>query len=301
MPQLRYHIVDVFTDTPFGGNQLAVYVDGRGLSSEQMQNIAREMNLSETTFILPSADSANDYRVRIFTPWRELPMAGHPTIGTTFVMGREKMIDVSGASGKIMLEEGVGPIPVTYTVENGLPGMITMQQLAPKFGPRFGDRAAIAAMLSLSVSDLGDTPMEVVDCGMSLLYIPLNSLNAVQNLKLRIDLYEQVTNEVGTGEIFVFTHETVQPSSTVHSRMFAPGLGISEDPATGGAGGPFGCYLVKYGLVQGNPARIVSEQGFEMGRPSLIYIDIERAGDTYTRVSVGGRAVYMGEGTLHLG
>src|SRR5687768_15618435 len=111
MPQLRYHLVDVFTDTPFGGNPLAVYMDGRGLSGEQMQNIAREMNLSETTFILPAEDAANDFRVRIFTPRRELPMAGHPTIGTTFILGREKMIDVSGAAGKAILEEGVGAIP----------------------------------------------------------------------------------------------------------------------------------------------------------------------------------------------
>lgn len=298
MPQLRYHLVDVFTTEPFGGNQLAVFMDGRGVSGELMQRIAREMNLSETTFILPPDDPANNFKVRIFTPGRELPMAGHPTVGTTFVLGHQKLIDVSGATGSIILEEGVGPINVTYTVENGLPGLVKMQQRLPVFGAIYEDRAAAAAMLSLTADDLDSTPIQVVSCGVPFLFVPVRSLRAVQNIRFRIDLYERVREETGTGEIFVFTRETLHPDSTVHSRMFAPGLGIGEDPATGAASGPLGCYLVEYGLADGR--HMVSEQGFEMGRPSIIEIEIERDGGEYKRVVIGGRSVYMGEGTLHI-
>jgi trans-2,3-dihydro-3-hydroxyanthranilate isomerase len=298
MPQLHYHLVDVFTHQAFGGNQLAVFVDGRGLDTALMQNIAKEMNLSESTFILPADDAANNYRLRIFTPGREMPMAGHPTVGTTYVLGREKMIDVSGSTGKAILEEGVGPITVTYEVENGIPTIIKMQQPMPTFGPVFEDRALIVRILSIEPTDLADLPVEVVSCGVPFLYIPITNLEAIGRTHLRLDLWEQHLKHYAASSPFVFTMETVHATSTVHSRMFAPEMGITEDPATGAASGPLGCYLVRHGLVQGNPAVIVSEQGLEMGRPSFLHIEIAREGDTFTHVSVGGQCVYMGQGTL---
>src|SRR5215212_206100 len=149
MKRLRYHLVDVFTDRQFGGNPLAVFTDGAGVSGELMQLIAREMNLSETTFVLPPADAANHFRVRIFTPAQELPMAGHPTVGTTFILAREHMIELRPDETTIKLEEGVGTIPVRLTFKDGVPDLILMQQPLPRFGPRFEERRLIAEMLSI--------------------------------------------------------------------------------------------------------------------------------------------------------
>jgi trans-2,3-dihydro-3-hydroxyanthranilate isomerase len=302
MDRLHYHLVDVFTNQRFGGNQLAVFTDGRGVAGDLMQTLAKEMNLSESTFILPPDDPANDYHIRIFTPGRELPMAGHPTVGTSYILAREGKVEIASGRGALRLEEGVGPISVTLEMNGDLPGLITMQQPMPTFGPTMTNRDLAAGMLSLSPDDLDpNLPVEIVSCGVPFLYIPLTSLRAIQSIKLRMDLYEQYLTELdGPGEVFVFTSETVNPDSTVHSRMFAPGFGIPEDPATGAASGPLGCYLVKYGVVTDNPSAIISEQGFEMGRPSIIHIGIERSGEQFTRVSVGGECVYIGAGYIEV-
>src|SRR5689334_22697754 len=149
MTKIPFRIVDVFTDHPFGGNQLAVVTNGRGLSTQVMQALAREFNFSETTFVLPPEDPANTYKVRIFTPTHELPMAGHPTVGTAFVLARERMIPLDSSEANIVFEEGVGPIPVKIKFKDGAPDLIYMTQPVPKFGPRFTDVSAIAGLLSL--------------------------------------------------------------------------------------------------------------------------------------------------------
>lgn len=301
MATKHYQLVDVFTNTRFGGNQLAVFTDGTGLSTEVMQRIARELNLSETTFVLPPQDPTCDCQVRIFTPARELPMAGHPTVGTAYVLARRAESAVQSGQVRYRFEEGVGPIPVTVNMNAGTPDMIFMQQPAPKFGPVVEDRAGVAAILSLDERDLApDLPIEVVSTGVPFLYVPLKDMEVIQRASPRLDLWEQVTNGIGVPEVFVFTLDTLRQGSTVHSRMFVPQFGIMEDPATGAASGPLGCYLVKYGLVTDNPAVIVSEQGFEMGRPSFIHIEIERTGDAYTRVLVGGQCVHIGGGYFEL-
>ncbi len=293
MRTLPFCWVDVFTDALFGGNQLAVYTDGRGLDTATMQAIAREMNLSETTFVLAPADRRNDYRVRIFTPGRELPMAGHPTVGTTFVLQRKNMVQGS----KVRLEEGVGPIEVT--LEDS--GLIWMRQLSPKFGPEFADRGAIAQMLSLPENAIEpDLPLEVVSCGVPFLFVPLRTLDAVRSIRIRADVWQRALEGFPTHEVFVFTRET-EAGGTVHSRMFAPDLGIMEDPATGAASGPLGCYLVRHGLVPRSPrVEILSEQGFEIGRRSFIHIVIESSGGEISGVHVGGRCRFVAEGTLEL-
>ncbi|MBI5666849.1 MAG: PhzF family phenazine biosynthesis protein [Chloroflexi bacterium] len=300
MRKLHYHLVDVFTDQRFGGNPLAVFTNGRGLTTETMQAIAKEFNLSETTFVLPPEDPANDWRVRIFTPASELPMAGHPTVGTSFVLATEKLVDVSEQQPTIRLEELVGVIPVTFTFDGGQPVMATMQQLPPRFGPVFEDRRAVADMLCLDVSALDDGPVEVISCGTPFLLVPVKTLAAVQNIRLRIDIWERALANYESSKLFVFTRETIYPGSTVHSRMFAPSLGIREDPATGAASGPLGCYLVKYGWVKANPAVIVSEQGIEIGRPSFIHIRIEQTGGQINGVFVGGQCVYIGKGYIEV-
>ena len=306
MRKLRYHLVDVFTDRQFGGNPLAVFTDGAGLSDGLMQLIAKEMNLSETTFVLPPADAANNFRVRIFTPAQELPMAGHPTVGTTFILARERMIDSAGGEGDaattIRLEEGVGPVPVRVDWRDGAADFIEMSQPLPTFGPRVGDAAAVAGMLSLDESDIDERfPVEFVSCGVPFLFVPLKSLAAARRARPRVEMIERVLAGL-SHEVFVFTTETEFDGSGVHSRMFAPGLGVTEDPATGGASGPLGCYLVRHGVTRSAGAEldVTSEQGVEMGRPSFIRIRIAHEGATVTKVRVGGRCRYVGGGHLEL-
>jgi trans-2,3-dihydro-3-hydroxyanthranilate isomerase len=308
MRRLHYHRVDVFTDRAFGGNPLAVFTNGRGVATETMQAIAKEFNLSETTFVLPADDPRHDCRVRIFTPGAELPMAGHPTVGTAFVLAREHLIPRDAEEVTVIFEEGVGPVPVRVRYERGEPVYAEMTQPPPSFGPRLTDTALVAEMLSLSADDLDpDLPAEVVSCGVPFLYVPVRSLDAARRARPRADLFERAARDGAPSEVFLFTREVEREGSTVHGRMFAPGLGITEDPATGAASGPLGCYLVRHGLVACDPyAEIVSEQGIEMGRPSFVHIRIERdaakesppAG--ITAVKVGGRSHYMGEGFIEV-
>ena len=304
MKQLHYCLVDVFTNQPFGGNQLAVFPDARGLTPEIMQALAKELNLSESAFVLPAQDAASDYRVRFFTPAVELPMAGHPTVGTAFVLAYEGMIQLVEPETTITFEEGVGVVPVTLFVQEGQVHLIQMRQPLPTFGPVFTDREAIANMLSLDPAPLDTAlPLEVVSCGVPFLFVPIKSLEAIRAIRFRLDIWERVLRDFATPHVFVFTQEVIHPNSTVHSRMFAPAMGIAEDPATGAASGPLGCYLVRHGLVQ--PARtgssqMVSEQGFELGRPSLVQVKIELDGEHITGVSIGGQCYFMGKGWITL-
>ena len=304
MKQLRYRLLDVFSNRAFGGNQLAVFTDAQNVSSEVMQSIAREMNLSETTFVLQPKDAANDYHVRIFTPAVELPMAGHPTIGTTFVLARDHLVERLERITALKLEEAVSTIAVTIEWENSHPSFIEMMQPLPTFGSRFADVGAMAEMLSLSPDAIADTnlPMEVVSCGVPFLFVPLKDLKAVRGIRFRLDVWEKVLRDFEAPHVFVFTRETEIAGSTVHCRMFAPANGIGEDPATGGASGPLGCYLVRHKVLP--PARMVecvSEQGLEMARPSFIRIRIELNQEgQIIAVRVGGCCHAMGEGYLEI-
>lgn len=300
MSSRSYHLVDVFTDRAFGGNPLAVFLDGRGLSDALMQSIAKEFNLSETTFVLPPGDPACDFRVRIFTPANELPMAGHPTVGTTFVLTRAGLVRPDKARTMITLEEGVGPIAVGIDWKNNEPSFIEMRQPLPKFGPAIEDRAGIAEMLSLKTEEVrADLPIQVVSCGVPFLFVPVTTLDAMGRIRFRMDVEEKLKLE--SKNIFAFSTETQFPGSGVHSRMFSPSLGVPEDPATGGATGPLGCYLVRHRVIASDgELRCVSEQGVEMGRPSFLHIRISHAGDEITEVHVGGTCYYMGSGQLEL-
>ncbi len=311
--KLRYHLIDVFTDRPFGGNQLAVFANGQGIPASLMQQIARELNFSETTFVLPPKEVDNHFLVRIFTPFVEMPMAGHPTVGTAFVLALEQMVDPSAPAVTVRFEEGVGVIPVTIQWVDGRPGLIKMSQPLPKFGPEFADRALMAAMLSLNPAQIApDLPLQVVSSGVPFLYVPLTDLAAIRQVKLRQDLWEQHLSNFAAAQVFVFTRQTELENSAVHCRMFAPTFGIIEDPATGSASGPLGAYLIKYGLVktadrrpqtaEGQPELVtfISEQGFEMSRPSLIQVEIAHDQGRITGVAVGGHSVYVGEGFIEV-
>ena len=313
MTDHAFHVVDVFTDRPFGGNPLAVFPDARGIPESLFQAIAREFNLSETTFVLPPEDEANHCKVRIFTPAAELPMAGHPTVGTAFVLVREGILDPSASGGVLRFEEGVGLVPVT--VEPGPrgsrdPGRITMTQPLPRFGPVFDDREAIAALLGLKPGDLlSGAPVQSVSCGVPFCLVPLRSLDAVARANLQTALWERALKAWVANAVLVFSRETDSPGHHVHARMFAPAFGVQEDPATGSAAGPLGCYLIHHGLVD-SPAGVgdvdlVCEQGVEMGRPSLLNIGLSLDTESsnaggITGVRVGGHAVPVSRGVMHL-
>src|SRR6185369_1169631 len=204
----RYVTADVFTDHMFGGNQLAVFPDARDIAPEQMHQIAREFNYSETTFVLPPADPKHTRRVRIFTPGGELQFAGHPTIGTAHVLASIGAIELTGRETHIVLEEGVGPVPVTVRADRGKPvfAQLTVAQL-PQIGPPPPDARTLAAMLSLKPSDLPDDEEwmpQSVSCGTPFLHVPLRNRDAVRRAKLRIDIYDEVLGDYHTNKVFLF-------------------------------------------------------------------------------------------------
>ena len=303
MRRLHYHRVNVFTDRAFSGNPLAVITNGRGVVTETMQAIAKDFNLSETTFVLPPDDQRHDWRLRIFTPVNELPMAGHPTVGTSFVLAREHLIDTTKREANIVLEEGVGPIAVRVEFDDGTPSYAEMSQPLPVFGPRFDDRRAeMAGMISLGVEDLDPKlPVEVISCGVPTLIIPLRNLDAARRARPRTDLMVQAIGHGAPHVVLMFTREVEFPGSNVHTRVFSPLNGVPEDPATGAASGPLGCYLVRHGVVvRENPSKIISEQGIEMGRTSFISITIERTNDEISAVKIGGQCQFVGEGFIEV-
>ena len=299
----RFLQYDVFTDHLFGGNQLAVFLDGRGLSADTMQAVAKEMNFSETTFVLPPETRGTDARVRIFTPAEELPMAGHPTIGTTFALARTGAID-SGRD-RITLGLTIGPIPVTLTWKDDELSFAWMSQAAPTFGETMTDRDAVARALGISAAAITGTgkPAQVVSCGVPFLFVPLTARRAVDNARVDPAALESLLEETRSGAhgVFIFSTEPGTDRATAYSRMFAPGLGVAEDPATGSASGPLGCYLVQHNLVPAEKAgAMMSLQGVKMGRPSVVHISIGSSGGKITNVRVGGEAVLAGEGTLYV-
>jgi trans-2,3-dihydro-3-hydroxyanthranilate isomerase len=297
---MRYLHVDVFTDRRFEGNQLAVFPEPTGLDARQMQQIALEMAFSETTFILP-AEGDGDVRMRIFTPGEELPMAGHPTIGSTFALAAEGVI----AAGRdhFVFELGVGPTPVSLEWKGRELVFAWMTQKLPAFGTVIEDRSTLAAAVGAGLSDLiQDLPVQVVSCGVPFLFVPLATRRAVDEVAIDRKAFVRCSERAGLPElaVFFFTPETAG-EETVYSRMLAPGFGISEDPATGSASGPLGCYLVHHRVLESDrAASFVSLQGVAMRRPSRIHISIGTDGDRIARVRVGGRSVIVGKGELNV-
>ncbi len=293
--------VDVFTDRVFGGNPLAVVRDARGLTDGEMAAIAGEMNLSETTFVLPPTRPDCDARVRIFTPRRELAFAGHPTIGTSFVLATHGMLPAGART--LTLEEGVGPVPVRLEGDPAAPDFLWMRHGAATFGPPLVPRADFAAALGLMEDDLlPDAPIQTGTTGSAFLYIPLRDRATVDRAALDVPAILRCFSDTAAVGVFVFTPDANPTSNRVYARMFAPHTsGIPEDPATGSASGPLGAYLVQHGLVTPDATvRIVSEQGAKMGRQSFIHIAITTEMGAVTGIEVGGSAVPVLEGTLSL-
>ena len=301
MRTYRYLHYDVFTDTAFEGNQLAVFPEPEGLSTAEMQTITREMNFSECTFIFPSETPGTDVRMRIFTPGEELPMAGHPTIGSTFALAKEGVI--APGQARFVFGLGVGPTPVSLEWKGSTLDFAWMTQKNPQFGGEIKARGGFARAIGLETIDLADAPPQQVSCGVPFLFAALATRAAVDRVALDQKAYAASCKASGIGELplFIFTTDRAgsEGAEAIYSRMLAPGFGIAEDPATGGASGPLGCYLFKYRLVpRESLGHIVSLQGAKMLRPSRIHISIDATGEEITRVRCGGRSVLVGNGRL---
>ena len=295
----QYLHYDVFTNTALEGNQLAVFLDGRGLSTARMQAVAQEMNFSESTFILPSEAPGTDARMRIFTPNNEMPMAGHPTIGSTFALASTGVIRPEMT--RFVFGLNVGPTPVDLAWKNGALSFAWMTQLVPEFGPAIAARGDVAAAIGLVEADLvPDVPIQWISCGVPFLYVPLRNRETVDRAVSDAAGFRRLKAATGIDlAIFLFAVSAQGSQETVYSRMFAPEFGVPEDPATGSASGPLGCYLVHHRLVTGDAAtRILSLQGVAMGRPSRIHVNITEQSGTIVDVKVGGTAVLVGRGEL---
>jgi len=311
MRSYRFLQLDVFTSALFGGNQLAVFTDGRGLSAETMQAIAKEMNFSETTFVLPPETPGTDFRLRIFTPGAELPMAGHPVIGSAFALARIGALAPGRESFVFGL--GVGPTPVALTWRGTELAFAWMTQGLPSFSEPIANRAMAASAVGVQDSAVGGTglPVQVVSCGLPYLLVPLTTRRAVDNAVVNPDALGTFLHQAGVEECGVFLFSTERGShstssgqadkATAYSRMFAPTLGVHEDAATGSASGPLGCYLVLHKIVPAaKSTSMLSLQGVKMGRPSHVHISIAAEGTDIKSVRVGGESVLAGEGVLYI-
>lgn len=305
MTTYRFHQLDVFTTRPLAGNPLAVFPDARGLEARTMQALAREMNLSETTFVFPSTSATR--HVRFFTPAAEIPLAGHPTIGTWWVLAELGLLPELPPHGRttVTQETGRGVLPVDIDMRNGTPVQVEMTQAAPEWGAVVTDRAGLARVLGGATDLLADGPApQVVSTALPQLMVPIRGRAALRDLPSGGTGGELAALLRGLGSDCAMLYAPADaPGTTADCRMFAPGLGVPEDPATGSAAGALGAYLVRHGqvgLVDGE-ARLTFDQGTEIGRPSRITVRVrcDPAGEI-TQVRVGGAAVRVITGDVTL-
>jgi trans-2,3-dihydro-3-hydroxyanthranilate isomerase len=290
----EFYIVDVFSDRRFAGNQLAVFTQGGSFTDAEMQQIAREINFSETTFIFPEASSGNLFRVRIFTPEEEVPFAGHPTLGTAYVIQK---VFLQETVPEIRLALNVGEIPVTMEYDGETIVRMTMKQKPPVFGAQI-DPGKLAAVLSLTTADVDERfPVQVVSTGLPFIIAPLKTMAAVQRARLHKDLYVELIQDLDAKAILFFAPETLMPENRLHVRVFTEYFGVPEDPATGSANGCLAGYLIRYGYFGQEALDISVEQGFEIGRDAILYLSgYQDAHEIH--VYVGGQAAMFAKGEL---
>ena len=310
LDRYRFLQLDVFTTSAFSGNPLAVFPEAEGLSDELMQRIAREMNLSETVFVLPTGAAGALRRLRIFTPTRELPMAGHPVVGTWNALAREGVVPVpEGGNGwtRIMQEIGIGVLPVEIEFRDTEPVRVVMTQGRFEIQRDVAEASALELItrgLSLSVEELDETlPVQVASTGVPMLLIPIRTLEALGRCRVNNSIFSEVGAELGITEWYVFSRETLSGGEhRAHARLFAPAIGITEDPATGGAAGPLASYLVHHGALDLEPDegfyRFIIEQGDFIERPSRISVEIRGERGRIEETRVGGPSVVVAHGEL---
>jgi trans-2,3-dihydro-3-hydroxyanthranilate isomerase len=298
----RFYTLDVFTNRIFGGNPLAVFIDAAAIPEAALQSIALELNLSETVFVYPPTDPKHTRRVRIFTPVYEMPFAGHPTVGCAFALAALGEIPLAGET-RIVLEEGVGPVPVLIRGEFKKP---TFAQLSvaklPETGPPPPGRTHLAEMLSLDPSDIlgGMAAAQAISCGFPFLIVPLRDLDAVRRARVRMDQWDSALKSYWAPDVLVFARDAEREGSIVRARVFVPGQGIIEDPATGSAVAALGGYLGARESAASGSFSYVVEQGFEIKRPSILELEVDKTDGEVSAVRVGGAAVMVSEGMMEV-
>jgi len=288
MTKLNFHIVDVFAETKYAGNQLAVFRGAGELSGVEMQRIAREINFSETTFILSDEPNKGGFEVRIFTPREEVPFAGHPTLGTAHIINQAIL---GGRANEVVLNLKVGQIPVRFSPD----GYCWMKQIQPVFGPTH-EAGILADVLGLNVHDLDERfPVEEVSTGLPFFIVPLKTIAALRQAKVDQGKYfELIKNTLAKG-ILIFCPETHEAGNNLSVRVFVDYYGVPEDPATGSGNGCLAGYLVKQHYFGQERINIRSEQGHEIGRPSLLLLKAEGSGGKID-IAVGGKCVVVAKG-----
>ena len=298
MPSFRFYTTDVFTSSRFGGNQLAVFPDATGLDPALYQKIAREFNFSETTFVLPPSDPKHTRKVKIFTPGGELQFAGHPTVGTAVVLAHIGEVKSNGGEMKIVLEEGVGPVPVTIRDMKPDAGFAQLSVAKlPEKAPAAPPRDGLARCLGLNPDEMHPTlPAEAWSCGTQFLHVPVKDRKALAKARPVMDAWDAVLGGYTTNKVFFFCDDPEHQGSHYRARMFAPSIGVPEDPATGSAVAGFGGYVGSRDPRADGTLRWRIEQGFEMGRPSLLDLEVDKKNGAITAVRVGGSAVIVSQG-----
>lgn len=299
-PPLRYVLADVFTRESFSGNPLAVFPEADGVSSRDMQRIAREFNLSETAFVT-DRENPKGCTVRIFAPAKELPFAGHPTIGTAHVLAALGLLPLTDGVNDLAFQEQVGRVPVRIEMRNGAPAFCQFSTaMLPQFGERLSSEilAGIVGLLPEDVLD-GKIGPDAVSCGVPFHFVPLERLPSLSNIQLDMSSYNMWAANSWAGSICVFVRDPVEPGR-IHVRVFSPSFGFYEDPATGAAAAALAGYLAAREPARDGSFRWEVWQGYDMGRPSQLYIEADKADGQITAVRVGGTAVVIGEGVLYL-
>jgi trans-2,3-dihydro-3-hydroxyanthranilate isomerase len=292
MSGLTFYIVDVFAEEKYAGNQLAVFRGGGALADNQMQRIAREMNFSETTFIFSETQRDGGFDVRIFTPREEVPFAGHPTLGTAHII-RHEIMHVT--AGTIVLNLKAGQIPVTFGNDDSGNYIYWMKQIEPVFGSQFSPEI-ISAVLNLKPSEIDDRyPIEEVSTGLPHIIVPLRSLESLKRARVDKEKYYNLIEDNWAKAIAIFCPQPHKPENNISIRMFGDYYGVPEDPATGSGNGCLAAYLVRHQYWGQNKIDIRAEQGYEIGRPSLLLLKAEEI-DKIINVSVGGKAITIAKG-----
>ena len=301
--ELRYHLLDVFTDAPFGGNPLAVFADAPTLEPELMQRIARELNLSESVFVQRAHDPAAARRLRIFTPGMELPFAGHPTIGTANLLVELGLVPAELAERGFLLEELVGLVSVTVRRSaEGLSFAELTASMVPETREGVPSRAELSALLNVSEADLldGDETPQAVSAGVPFLFVPVRDRDVLARVSIDIPRWRELLASHWAPHVYVFCRNPVGADADLRARMFAPAMGIAEDPATGGAAAAFAGYLAWRVADRDATLRWTVEQGVEMRRPSRLVLTAIKSDGRVREVRVGGTSVRIGEGVLRL-
>ncbi len=288
MTGLEFHMLDVFAENKYAGNQLAVFRGASKLDAAEMQKIAREINFSETTFILSDEQHNGGFDVRIFTPGAEVPFAGHPTLGTAYVIRKEIL---QGRADAVVLNLKVGQIPVTFDES----GYAWMKQIQPTFGPQH-QAETLAGILGLASSDMDMRfPVEEVSTGLAFFIVPLKNIAALKRAAVNKEGYYEYIKNTDAKGILVFCPETHAPGSDISVRVFVDYFGVPEDPATGSGNGCLAAYLVQQRYWGQDAINVRAEQGYEIGRPSLLLLKAQNTG-TGIDVRVGGKTVPVARG-----